>query len=99
MTSEENIQEKIDELQLKEELEQLQMREKIKEFLLQYYQPVKDPAHAELHFSSQSIYEQLQLLYPSANYSVTDVAAWMNAGGFYFFDFGEMRFEWLMKRA
>lgn len=73
---------------------------KIKQYLLQYYEPVVSIREAQFHFSTEEIYHQLLRIYPAPEmFSAADVAVWLHSGGFTFFDFGEMRFEWLLKRS
>ena len=83
----------------KEELEKVNFMDTIKEFLYKYYVPVTDPRNATLHFTTEDIYRQLVELYPSSDLTQEQIAIWMNAGGFTFYDFGEMKFEWLLKKA
>ncbi len=70
---------------------------KIKNFLTQQYEPVFDMKDATLHFTTQQLFDKLQALFPSSYYSAADVAEWMHTAGYTFSDFGNMRFEWLMK--
>ncbi len=72
---------------------------KLKLYLKQYYEPVYEPQLATLQFTTTEIYEQLQKLFPIGDYSIEDVAVWLHEAGFTFFDFGEMCFEWVMKKA
>ena len=75
------------------------MLNKIRAFLFDYYQPVADPKEAEFHLSTKNILEQLHKLFPNEVLLTGDiVAAWLTTGGFTFYDFGEMKFEWLLKK-
>ena len=73
---------------------------KVKNYLVQYYEPAYEIREADFHYTTDEIYWQLQkiarneLLFSSA-----DVSAWLHNAGFTFADFGEMRFEWMMKKA
>ena len=81
-------------------LAELGLLQKIKNFLLQYYEPTADIREAAFHFTTEEITRQLYKIYPNELlFSATDVAAWLHAGGFVFYDFGDMRFEWLIKRS
>lgn len=71
---------------------------KLKNYLFEYYEPVKDPKDAEMHFSTNELCQQLYKLIPCDGLSPDLVANWMHLGGFTFADYGEMRFEWMMKR-
>lgn len=72
---------------------------KIKNYLLEYYEPVQSAKDADFHYSTEEIYRQLQrIVCNELLYSASDVALWLHNGGFTFEDFGELRFEWLMKR-
>jgi hypothetical protein len=73
---------------------------KIKNYLLDYYTPVQDPKDAEFHLSTSELHQQLLKIFPNELILTADlVASWMHAGGFTFYDFGEMKFEWLVKRS
>lgn len=73
--------------------------DKLKMYLLAYYVPVHDPKNAEFHLSTREIHQQLLKLYPNELILTADlVAKWLNNGGFTFYDFGEKKFEWLMKK-
>lgn len=71
---------------------------KMKNYLLEYYEPVQHPGKAEFHYTTTEIWQQLIKVFPNESILTPDmVAQWMHLGGFNFFDFGEMRLEWLMK--
>lgn len=73
--------------------------EKLKNYLLAYYEPVHEMRNADFHYTTIEIYKQLQRIVPNELiYSAADVALWLHNGGFTWDDFGEMRFEWLLKR-
>lgn len=73
--------------------------QKIKNYLLEYYEPVQYAKDADFHYSTEEIYRQLQrIVCNEILYSASDVALWLHNAGFTFEDFGELRFEWLMKR-
>lgn len=69
----------------------------LKEYLLAHYKPAYFIQEADVHLSTYEIFEKLQSVYPSASYSSEDVANWLHAAGFQFTDFGNMKFEWLLK--
>lgn len=73
--------------------------EKVKNILRQHYEPVSSPKDATLHYSTNEIYEQLQKLIPSINYSTEDVAVWLHEAGFTFYDYGVLQFEWMMRKV
>jgi hypothetical protein len=71
----------------------------IKNYLLDYYAPVYEVKDAEFHMTTEEIYRQLQrILCNELIYSAGDVALWLHNARFIFADFGEMRFEFLLKR-
>lgn len=73
---------------------------KIKNFLLQYYEPTDNIREASFHYTTSEITQHLYKVYPNELlFGQSDVAAWLHAGGFTFYDFGDMRFEWLIKRS
>lgn len=73
---------------------------KLKNYLFTYYEPVYDPKEAQVHMTTQEVYDQLFKILPNgALFSPSDVAGWLHNAGFTFFDFGTMKFEWLMKKA
>lgn len=69
----------------------------VKQILLDKYEPVKDPRKANAHLTTQEVFYNLQRLFPLKEYSPGDVALWMHEAGFTYYDYGEMRFEWLLK--
>jgi hypothetical protein len=72
---------------------------KLKNYLLEYYEPVQNAKDADFTYSTDEIYAQLQRIVPNElMYTRADVALWLHNAGFTFADFGEMRFEWLMKK-
>lgn len=71
---------------------------KLKNYLFEYYEPVQDPKDAEMHFSTNELRQQLYKLIPCDGLTADLVANWMHLGGFTFADYGEMRFEWMMKK-
>lgn len=72
---------------------------KLRNYLLMYYEPVNDPREAEFHYSTSELHRQLLTIYPNEAILTGDlVASWLHSGGFTFYDFGEMKFEWLMKK-
>lgn len=101
MAEEKSLEEMKAELRLaetKRQLEELDMINKIKQHLTSYYHPVNSPLEASFHFSTVEIYEQTQRLFPTSIYSAKDIATWLNAAQFTFWDFGCMKFEWLLKK-
>jgi hypothetical protein len=75
----------------------LALIEKLKTFLKNYYRPVRTPGEADFHYTTKEIYRQLQNIVPNELlYSELDVSKWLNEFGFVFYDFGNMRFEWLL---
>jgi hypothetical protein len=75
--------------------------EKVKNYLKEYYVPAYDPGgQGVLHYTTGEIYAQLQRLVPGADlYTTTDVALWLHDAGFTFYDYGEMKFEWMLKKV
>ena len=72
---------------------------KLKNYLVEYYEPVQNAKDADFTYSTDEIYAQLQRIVPNEiMYSRADVALWLHNAGFTFADFGELRFEWLMKK-
>lgn len=74
------------------------MIQQIKQFLIEYYAPAKTLKEADLHLTTTEIFERIYRLFPSPELKEKDIASWLNSAGFTFFDFGEMRFEWLLKK-
>lgn len=73
---------------------------KLELYLKEYYVPVQDPKDAELHFTTEEIQGQLLKLLPNPEILTGDVVANMlHHAGFTFYDYGEMRLEWMMKKA
>ena len=72
--------------------------EKIKNFFLSEYHPISEPKPTTLFYSTQEIYNSLQALYPSVNYTMSDVSNWLHERGFAFTATGEMRMEWMLEK-
>lgn len=73
--------------------------EQIKDYLFKYYSPAESLADAEFHYTTHELWHQLMSIFPDyENFPVHLVATWMNEGGFIFADFGELKFEWLLKK-
>ncbi len=82
----------------KDELDFSGILNKIKNHLLEYYEPVQNPKDAEFHYTTNEIWQQLLKIFPNEIILRPDmVANWLHLGGFTFYDFGEMRLEWLVK--
>ena len=71
---------------------------KIKSYLINYYVPVSDPKEAEFHYTTSDIHQQLLKLFPHEFLTPDLVANWLHNGGFIFYDYGELKLEWLMKK-
>jgi hypothetical protein len=71
---------------------------KLKNYLLEYYEPVQDARDADVHYTTDELWAQLYKIIPTQHLTTELVAQWMHLGGFTFADFGEMRFEWIMKK-
>lgn len=73
---------------------------KLKLYLEEYYLPVQDPKDAEFHYTTQEIHQQLLQLFPNELILTKDIVAIMlHNAGFTFYDYGEMKLEWMMKKA
>ena len=73
---------------------------KVKNFLLDYYVPVHEPREATFHYTTDEVYKQLKNVVPDEGlFSAADVALWLHNAGFTFTDYGEMKLEWMMKKA
>lgn len=84
----------------KSELNHYALLEKLKNYLFLYYEPVQDAKDAEFHYTTAEIREHLLNIYPNEfDLSAELVATWLHEGGFTFCDFGEMRLEWILKKA
>lgn len=72
--------------------------EKIMTHISNTYLPCDNIADADLHLSTNEIYNKLQRLFPSGCYSASDVSQWMDKLKFYFTEIGNLNFEWLLKK-
>lgn len=71
---------------------------KIQQFILDRYEPVLEPEHANLRMTTAEVYEAIQKFYNnSLILSQDNVALWLHAKGFSFFDAGSLRFEWMFR--
>lgn len=71
--------------------------EKIKNYILTTYEPVQNPADADVRMSTLEIWDAVYKLYPNKALTADMLANWLHEKGFTFFDAGKMRFEWLLK--
>lgn len=70
----------------------------LKEHIRVNYLPCKSPQEADFHCTTSEVYEKLLAIFPNTDmFTLSDVATWLNEGGFVFCDFGNMRLEWLFK--
>lgn len=88
-----------DEQEPEQDPEVLAMLESLRDYLRNYYAPVFDPAEAEFHFTTRQVWEQLLNIYPNEIILTPAlVSTWLSALNFQFYDYGEMKLEWMMKR-
>lgn len=71
---------------------------RLKNYLFEYYEPVQDPAKAEMHFTTRELFMQLYKFIPCEGLTEDLVANWMHLGGFSFADYGQMQMEWMVNR-
>jgi hypothetical protein len=74
------------------------LKDRVKDYLLKYYTTAPSPIEAKFHYTTKEVWEQLQQIFPTSEYSIEDVALWLHEGKFNFFDFGNMNFEWLLNK-
>ncbi len=101
-SEEKDLQDLIEEQEgrLKELTELTGLLNKLKQYLYNYYEPVQNPKEAEFTFSTDEIWRQFLRIFPDELVLTKEiVAAWLHSGGFTFYDFGQMKFEWLLKKA
>lgn len=72
--------------------------EVIKQHILNKYKPVEDYGDADLHLTTSELFEQLQNFYPG-EYTKATIASWLNEGGFKFYDGGNLKLEWMLKKV
>lgn len=71
----------------------------IEDYLKSNYLPVRDPKEAEMHFTTREIWEKLLVLFPHSAFTQEIVIKIFIRLGYKFYDYGEMRFEWMMKKV
>lgn len=73
---------------------------KLKNTFFAYYLPVYSPRDADFHYTTAMLYQKCLLLVPnSLLYSESDLVLWLHEAGFTWFDYGELNFEWMLKKA
>jgi hypothetical protein len=68
----------------------------VQEFILAHYAPTNQVVDS-LHLSTQEIAEKLEAFMPNFAMDHQDIAEWLHAQGFTFYDKGELRLVWLLK--
>lgn len=59
-----------------------------------------EPTEADCHFTTEEIHANLLRVLPDACLiSLVQVAAWLSELNFTFYDYGNMRLEWMMKKV
>lgn len=82
----------------KPENKSLDFLNSIRNYFQENYESVKDPILAEFHFTTMEVYDKIQRLFPDKSiFTPADVALWLHTAGFTFYDFGQIRLEWLLK--
>lgn len=71
--------------------------ETIKNYLLQNFEAVQEPAQATYRYTTAELYQRLQRLYPDLPMDISDLAQWLHQNGYRFWDAGDLRLEWLLK--
>lgn len=71
--------------------------EKIKFFILDNYEPSPEFSNDTILMTTSEIYSKIHFLFPSKFYKMEDVAIFLNAAGFTFYEVFEMRFAWIFK--
>ena len=70
--------------------------EAIKHFIKTTYKPGLHPLNTQFHFTTQEVYERLQIPYPGDFFAPADVALWLHELGYKLYDFGTITNEWLI---
>lgn len=95
-----DLRKKLEIKKVSAEIDNYGLLEKIKNYLLLYYVPVQDASAAEFHYTTAELHKQMLNIYPNEFILTADlVASWMHGAGFTFYDYGEMRFEWMLKKV
>ncbi len=72
---------------------------KLKQVLYNYYAPESDPTKADLHLSTNEIWQQMLKIYPNELFLTRElISIWLHTGGYTFYDFGDLKFEWLLRK-
>lgn len=69
----------------------------IKQYLLEQYNPIADDPTKTMMMNTHEVFSALQAIYPSDSYNAANVAEWLHAGGFKFYDIGGLRLQWLLQ--
>lgn len=72
--------------------------EMIRQHIIKTYKPVEDYGDADVHLTTHEIYEQLQSFYPGL-YTQAIIAGWLQEAGFKFYDGGNLKLEWMLKKV
>ena len=80
------------------EAELLLIENKVKSLLSMHYEPVLSLSEAKILLTTKEVYEHLQEVFPSDDYSGINVEQWLNEAGFKLINTGVFKFEWMMKK-
>ena len=72
---------------------------RIEQHLKLNFEPVHDPTKADLHLKTLELYNVLQGLFPSANYSPQDIIPILEKLGYKYADYGMLRYEWMLNKV
>jgi hypothetical protein len=72
--------------------------EMIRQHIVKTYTPVESYGEADVRLTTHEIYEQLQNFYPGL-YTQAIIAGWLQEAGFKFYDGGNLKLEWMLKKV
>ena len=70
----------------------------LKNYLCQTYGTTRQLTATTITKSTAEVFTALQELFPSAAYTIEDIAIWLHDGGYAFTDMGDMKFEWMLTK-
>lgn len=68
------------------------------EFIGKTYAPCDDYLKADVRASTMGLYQNLQLQFPSVDYTEADVFQWLKDMDFTYISTGAMQIEWMLKK-
>ena len=74
------------------------IKDKLTALITESYEPAGIPGAGTTCMTTTELFDKLQLIYPSEEYTALYIAVWLEELGFKTCNMGNMRFEWILKK-